>query len=67
MAKQQAHLTKESLVVEADEMRELVAIGCFSQRIETVGAAACCALAIRQMQDGIRELRTGGTFGRRLR
>jgi Arc/MetJ-type ribon-helix-helix transcriptional regulator len=44
-----------------------VAVGGYRNESEAVRAAVSSALAIRQMQDAIRELQTGGTFGRRLR
>lgn len=67
MAKRSTNLAKKSLVVEADDLRELVAVGGYRNESEAVRAAVSSALAIRQMQDAIRELQTGGTFGRRLR
>lgn len=67
MAKRNTNLAKKSLVVEAEELRELVAVGGYRNESEAVRAAVSNALAIRQMQDAIRELQGGGTFGRRLR
>ena len=67
MAKRNTNLAKKSLVVEASELRELVAVGGYRNESEAVRAAVSNALAIRQMQDAIRELQSGGTFGRRLR
>ena len=67
MAKRSTNLAKKSLVVEADDLRELVAVGGYRNESEAVRAAVSNALAIRQMQDAIRQLQTSGTFGRRLR
>jgi Arc/MetJ-type ribon-helix-helix transcriptional regulator len=67
MAKRSTNLAKKSLVVEAADLRELVAVGGYRNESEAVRAAVSSALAIRQMQDAIRELQNGGTFGRRLR
>jgi Arc/MetJ-type ribon-helix-helix transcriptional regulator len=67
MAKRNTNLAKKSLVVEANELRELVSVGGYRNESEAVRAAVSSALAIRQMQEAIRELQTGATFGRRLR
>jgi hypothetical protein len=67
MAKRNTSLAKKSLVVEADDLRKLVAVGGYRNESEAVRAAVASTLAIRQMQDAIRTLQTGGTFGRRLR
>lgn len=67
MAKRNTTLAKKSLVVEPDDLRELVAVGGYRNESEAVRAAVASTLAIRQMQDAIRTLQTGGTFGRRLR
>jgi Arc/MetJ-type ribon-helix-helix transcriptional regulator len=67
MSKQSTNLAKKSLVVESEDLRRLVAIGGYRNESEAVRAAVATALAIRQMQDAIRTLHDGGTFGRRLR
>jgi Arc/MetJ-type ribon-helix-helix transcriptional regulator len=67
MAKRNTNLAKKSLVVEADDLRQLVTVGGYRNESEAVRAAVSNALAIRQMQDAIRELQAGGTFGQRLR
>jgi Arc/MetJ-type ribon-helix-helix transcriptional regulator len=67
MAKRNTKLAKKSLVVEADDLRQLVTVGGYRNESEAVRAAVSTTLAIRQMQDAIRELQAGGTFGRRRR
>jgi Arc/MetJ-type ribon-helix-helix transcriptional regulator len=56
MPKRTTNLAKKSLVVEADDLRQLVAVGGFRNESEAVRAAVSTALAIRQMQDAIRQL-----------
>lgn len=54
MAKRSTNLAKASLVVEADDLRQLVTVGGYRNESEAVRAAVSTTLAIRQMQDAIR-------------
>ena len=67
MAKRNTNPAKKSLVVEANDLRQLGTVGGYRNESEAVHPVVSSALAIRQMQDAIRQLQTGGTFGRRWR
>jgi Arc/MetJ-type ribon-helix-helix transcriptional regulator len=66
MARRSSNLAKKSLVVDAQQLRSWVRLGGFRNESEAVRSAVAAAIAIRRMQDAIRELQRRGTFGRRL-
>jgi Arc/MetJ-type ribon-helix-helix transcriptional regulator len=66
MARRSSNLAKKSLVLDERELRDWMRLGGFRNESEAVRTAVSNAVAIRRMQDAIRDLQERGTFGRRL-